>query len=141
MNQSTINFGQKRNSLGLDNAFGSQSVFVDRTASRRSSNLEQPTSFFNAQKPKFITKTDSLPPTFDLKAVEAKRLPNCEFCQLCEAPFTRTSLGGNPIRHCKKCAKAICKVCSENSRQLSIADKELHRVCDECDTKMDNYTI
>jgi chromosome segregation ATPase len=32
-------------------------------------------------------------------------------------------------------------VCSENSRQLSVTDKEYHRVCDECDTKMDNYTI
>jgi len=50
-------------------------------------------------------------------------------------------IGGNPIRHCKRCAKAICKVCSENSRQLSVTDKEYHRVCDECDTKMDNYTI
>lgn len=136
MNQSTIAFGGKRNSLGLDGNFASQSVLVDRSANRRSSNLD--TGFGMQKQTKFINKTDSLPPMFDLKAIEAKRQPNIEFCQLCEAPFSRL---GNPIRHCKKCAKAICKVCSENARQLSINDKEMHRVCDECDTKMDNYTI
>ena len=135
MNQSTISsFGNKRNSMGLEGNFASQSVFVDRNASRRSSGLDP----FSSKQTKFINKTDSLPPTFDIKAVEARRQQNVEFCQLCEAAFSRL---GNPIRHCKRCAKAICKVCSENARQLSIQDKELHRVCDECDTKMDNYTI
>ena len=135
MNQSTINF--KRNSLGMDNNFGSQSVLVDRKRQSGQGGLDG----FGQKTTKFISKTDSLPVTFDLKAVEAQRKPNQDFCQLCEAQFSRGPIGGNPIRHCKKCAKAICKVCSENSRQLSINDKELHRVCDECDTKMDNYTI
>ena len=58
---------------------------------------------------------------------------------LCETKFSL--LGDHQIRHCKRCAKAICKVCSEASRQLSVKDKELHRVCDECDTEMDNFTI
>lgn len=80
-----------------------------------------------------------MPQTFDTKAMEAKRRPDQQFCELCEAPFTK--MVGNTIRHCKRCAKAICKVCSENSRQLSVTDKEFYRVCDECDTKMDNYTI
>ena len=123
--------------MGLDSGFGSQSVLVNRNRASQDFSV----GGAGAQKTKFISKTDSLPQNFDVKAMEAKRLPNQEFCQLCEAPFTRTSLGGNPIRHCKRCAKAICKVCSENSRQLSINDKEFYRVCDECDTKMDNYTI
>lgn len=123
--------------MGLDSGFGSQSVLVNRN--RSSGDFSAIAG--GANKTKFISKTDSLPQTFDLKAVEAKRLPDQAYCQLCEAPFTRTPLGSNPIRHCKRCAKAICKVCSENSRQLSIQDKEFHRVCDECDTKMDNYTI
>ena len=77
MNQSTIAFGGKRNSMGLDGNFASQSVMIDRNARRNSSGLD---GFGGPKQTKFINKTDSLPPTFDVKAVEAKRLPNQEFC-------------------------------------------------------------
>ena len=63
--------------------------------------------------------TSNLPRQFDVKAMEAKRQPNVLFCQLCEDKFV---LIKNPIRHCKRCAKAVCKVCSENRRQLSQLD-------------------
>lgn len=122
--------------MGMDAGFGSQSVLVNRNRNSQDFSVGG-----GAQKTKFISKTDSLPQTFDVKEVEKKRINDVANCQLCEAGFTSSPFGNNPIRHCKKCAKAICKVCSENSRQLSIMDKEFYRVCDECDTKMDNYTI
>lgn len=57
---------------------------------------------------------------------------------LCEDKFGTLK---NPVRHCKRCAKAICKSCSENKRQLCLNDAEKYRVCDECDTKMDNFLM
>jgi len=59
--------------MGLEGNFASQSVLVDR---RRASGLDP----FSAKQTKFIDKTDSLPPTFDIKAVEARRQQNVEFC-------------------------------------------------------------
>ena len=59
---------------------------------------------------------------------------------LCEAEFVKR-FNKNPIRHCKRCAKAICKVCSENKKQLSITNSEKERVCDECDTHLENYEL
>ena len=56
--------------------------------------------------------TAKLPETFNLKAV--KRNPT-DKCMLCEAPFTNKIrlLNRNPIRHCKRCGKSICEVCSD----------------------------
>ena len=95
---------------------------------------------FSMQGPKarFLESTDSLPPTFDLKSV--KRVAGTKQCMLCEAEFTKM-FPANPIRHCKRCGKSICDICSRTKRQLSQADTEKHRVCDECDTLMDNYLI
>ena len=56
------------------------------------------------------------------------------------AYFT-SAIGKNPIRHCKRCGKSICKVCSEGRRRLSRSDPEVHRVCDMCDTEMDNFKL
>jgi len=64
-----------------------------------------------------VANTDNLPETLDLKAVHDKRKPS-DTCKLCEAPFTNNLrlLNRNPKRHCKRCAKAICEVCSETKR-------------------------
>ena len=58
-----------------------------------------------------------LPAEFD-KAKMFKRRKQVDNCMLCEQPFTKalTLLNRNPVRHCKKCAKSICEVCSENKR-------------------------
>ena len=63
-----------------------------------------------------------------------------EYCLLCEAVFTG-ALGKNPVRHCKRCGKSICNVCSENRRQLSQDDTNSYRVCDKCDTELDNFRL
>jgi hypothetical protein len=47
----------------------------------------------------------------------------------------------NPVKHCKRCGKSVCETCSKTKRQLSQSNPEKERVCDECDTKMDNYLI
>lgn len=82
---------------------------------------------------------DNLPIKFDVDAIEKKRNPTPN-CQLCLAVFTG-GLGKNPIRHCKRCAKSVCEVCSLSRRVLSRSDKEQHRVCDQCDTEMDNFKL
>ena len=82
---------------------------------------------------------ENLPIKFDVDAMEKKRKPT-QNCQLCEAPFT-TGMGKNPIRHCKRCARSVCEVCSSVKRQLSRSDKTLHRTCDQCDTEMDNFKL
>ena len=93
-----------------------------------------------APKKRFLEQAASnLPIKFDLTAV--KRSPS-EACMLCQAAFTKKfALGKNPIRHCKRCGKSICQVCSEGRRRLSRTDPELHRVCDMCDTEMDNFKL
>jgi hypothetical protein len=79
-----------------------------------------------------------LPIKFDLDAVKRKK--DQTNCVLCEAAFTST-LGKNAIRHCKRCGSGICNVCSTTRRQLSRTDNEAHRVCDRCDTEMDNFKL
>lgn len=80
-----------------------------------------------------------LPIKFDLDAAKKLRKDSKE-CDLCEAPFT-SIVGANPRKHCKKCAAAICKVCCCNKRVLSRSDKKEYRVCDRCDTEMDNFKL
>lgn len=79
-----------------------------------------------------------LPQKFDAKATYQKRKKDPQFCDLCEAEFKKLR---NPVRNCKQCAKSVCEVCSEIKRQLSKEDPEKYRVCDECDTRMDNCRI
>ena len=81
----------------------------------------------------------NLPKSIDLKAIKNKRKDGVKNCMLCEASFTK--LGKNPIRHCKMCAQAVCMVCSDTRRQISQDDKEKYRICDECDTKIDNFQL
>lgn len=82
---------------------------------------------------------ENLPIKFDLEAIEKKRKPTPN-CQICDALFT-SGLGKNPIRHCKRCGASICDVCSQTRRVVSQTDKNVHRVCDRCDTEMDNFRL
>ena len=61
-------------------------------------------------------------------------------CHLCDDVFTR-ALGKNPVRHCKRCGRSVCGVCSESKRQLSQNDPTQYRVCDKCDTDLDNFKL
>ena len=86
--------------------------------------------------------TDNLPDNHDLKNINAKRKP-ADNCMLCDALFTTKMrlLNRNPIRHCKKCGKSICEVCSDQKRQLSSQATEKYRICDLCDFEMDNEQL
>jgi FYVE zinc finger len=42
---------------------------------------------------------------------------------------------------CKQCGFAVCEACSKNKRYLSKDSKEKFRVCDLCDTKLDNIKL
>ena len=81
--------------------------------------------------PKNLLKVeDPLPITFDVAAKEKDRKPNQEACNLCNDKFTKMVVGKNPIRHCKRCARSVCDVCSLTRRQLSRSDPEKYRTCD-----------
>jgi len=60
-----------------------------------------------------------LPNDFDPYETRDKRKEDVDKCELCRATFTQrlTALNvlrkQNPARHCKKCARAICDVCSD----------------------------
>lgn len=45
------------------------------------------------------------------------------------------------MKYCKRCARAVCHVCSENERQLSKSNTERVRVCDQCDYEMENVRL
>ena len=107
---------------------------ANRVGARRTSNLEG-------------IKIDSsnlalLPDQHNTKDVKRERDNNATECKLCFAPFTQKlslRLGSrNPMRHCKKCGKPVCEVCSQSKRQLAKADPQQYRVCDKCDFEMDN---
>ena len=87
-----------------------------------------------------LLDTPTLPATFDVKNV---RMEDKEECSLCEATFTRRLkvVHRNAKKNCKRCGAAICEACSDQRRQLSRNDAELYRVCDKCDTEMDNFRL
>ena len=62
---------------------------------------------------------------------------------LCEAPFTGklTMINRNVQKNCKRCGRAICDTCSDQKRQLARDDNAMYRVCDKCDTEMDNFRL
>ena len=43
--------------------------------------------------------------------------------------------------YCKQCGYAVCSACSTNKKFLSKDGKEKFRVCDLCDTKLDNIRL
>lgn len=61
-------------------------------------------------------------------------------CSVCETQFTIVAAFGMGARefYCKQCGKAVCERCSMNRKYLSKDSKEKFRVCDFCDTKLDN---
>ena len=48
---------------------------------------------------------------------------------------------GNRDFFCKHCGFAVCGTCSKNSKYLSKDATEKYRVCDLCDTKLDNVRL
>ena len=50
-----------------------------------------------------------LPKKHDTKKLKQKRTER-DSCELCEAPFSTkyAILNRNPVRHCKRCGKAVC---------------------------------
>ncbi len=64
-------------------------------------------------------------------------------CNVCEAPFSMVAAFGMGQRdfYCKQCGFAVCKDCSKNKKRLSIKDEEKFRVCDFCDTKLENARL
>ena len=92
------------------------------------------------RKPGFLDSAyENLPIKFDLAAVKKQRKESKK-CDLCEAAFTNI-VGKNPIKYCKRCAASICKVCCTSKRVLSRSDNKDYRVCDRCDTEMDNFKL
>jgi hypothetical protein len=64
-------------------------------------------------------------------------------CNVCEAPFSMVAAFGMGQRdfYCKQCGFAVCKDCSMNKKRLSIKDEEKFRVCDLCDTNLENARL
>ena len=48
---------------------------------------------------------------------------------------------GNRDFYCKQCGFAVCGACSQNKKFLSKDGKEKFRVCDLCDTKLENIKL
>ena len=64
-------------------------------------------------------------------------------CQVCETSFSMISVFGigNRDYFCKYCGFAVCGSCSRNNKYLSKDATEKFRVCDLCDTKLDNIKL
>ena len=64
-------------------------------------------------------------------------------CEVCETPFSMVAIFGigNRDFFCKQCGYAVCGACSRNNKYLSKDAKEKYRVCDLCDTKLDNIKL
>lgn len=64
-------------------------------------------------------------------------------CNVCEELFSMMAVFGMGNRnfYCKQCGHAVCQSCSTNKRYLSKDAKEKLRVCDLCDTKLDNVRL
>jgi hypothetical protein len=78
----------------------------------------------------------ALPETFTESDVKRA---NAEYCQMCLLDFDKFK---NRQHHCRRCGKSVCQHCSEHKRQMSKKDaKTLYRVCDLCDTYLENATL
>ena len=64
-------------------------------------------------------------------------------CYVCEKSFSMVAVFGMGDRDffCKQCGFAVCAACSTNKKFLSKDAKEKYRVCDLCDTKLDNIRL
>lgn len=95
----------------------------------------------------FDQDTTLLPDDFDARGTRDQRKEEQDSCELCGAGFTKRVAAlnllkkTNPSRHCKRCSRAVCEVCSEQRRQLSKNDAARYRVCDLCDFELENAQI
>ena len=66
-----------------------------------------------------------------------------DHCNVCEKSFTMVAIFGVGDRdfYCKQCGFAVCGDCSKNKKYLSKDGKEKFRVCDLCDTKLENIKL
>jgi hypothetical protein len=81
------------------------------------------------------TENKDLPDEFDEKKVQFHEKDNCEICIL---KFNTS----NRRHHCRRCGKSVCNKCSANQKALSKSDsKTLYRICDACDTEIQNYKV
>jgi len=64
-------------------------------------------------------------------------------CSICDQAFTLVAVMGVGSREfsCKQCGLSVCGPCSSNKRFLSKTATEKLRVCDLCDTKLDNIKL
>lgn len=85
-----------------------------RPSSNATGALELNSSVYDDKfaKPALIDKAGigHLPRWFDKKEVEARRPRDADYCAICEDKFKPVR---NPIRHCKRCAKPVCRACSD----------------------------
>ena len=116
------------------------SLTQNKKTTRASVMLQLDNSIYDAGKSKNggIKREGAFPATIDLKEIKNKRSDQKDFCSICEDKFKVIK---NPLRHCKRCALPVCVNCSESFRQLSLDDEKEYRVCDQCDTIMDNWRM
>eukprot|EP00347_Sterkiella_histriomuscorum_P016764 403351941 len=105
------------------------------------SNDDKSSSFSFTDNPKQLKnlqqfyQQNALPEYFDETKVEFHELNNCEICYI---KFNTT----HRRHHCRRCGKSVCGKCSNNEKPLSRSDqKKLYRVCDQCDTELQNFTL
>ena len=81
-----------------------------------------------------------LPDTWARHSIARTKQDNCNICQ---KSFSMVSLFGVGDRdfYCKSCGYAVCSECSKNKKFLSKDANEKFRVCDFCDTKLDNIRL
>ena len=77
---------------------------------------------------------DGLPAFFKPKA---KKPRPSKDCTLCLVPLNML----NRARHCPRCGNMVCKLCCNNPRKMSVKQKDLIAICDECDHMMSNRMI
>ena len=75
-----------------------------------------------------------LPDHFDCKTV---RWYDSEHCMLCKMEFGIFKRK----HHCRRCGRCCCSECTQNKRMLSKSDKSIFRICDLCDTKIENFEV
>ena len=128
-NSVSVALGQmKRGSQG-----GGRKSLNQSTLQGRLSTLVQ--SALGQSSQKLLTDVSTLPETFDLEKVEKLKSP---VCTLCNRKYGLLVLSEH---HCKRCGRSVCADCSESKRVLSKQDEKFYRVCDSCDTKMQNFKL
>ena len=76
-------------------------------------------------------------------ARHSKQRTKQDNCNVCDTSFSMVSVFGmgNRDYFCKHCGIACCATCSTNKKFLSRSSDEKFRVCDLCDTQLDNIRL